>query len=72
MGGKINKSTLSGNFDMFSGNFKNEVKGGVPVVAQWDKDLAVTLLWLWLLQRCRFDPWPGNFCMLGVWPKKQK
>ena len=27
---------------------------------------APSLLWL------RFDPWPRNFCMLQVWPKKRK
>ena len=26
----------------------------------------LSLLWL------AFDPWPGNFCMLQVWPKKKK
>ena len=36
------------------------MKVGVPAVAQWVKDLA--LLQLWLI----FDPWPGNFHMLGV------
>ena len=34
---------------------------GVPIVAEWVKDLVV-LLQLWL----RFDPWPGNFHMLQV------
>ena len=27
------------------------------------KDLALSLLWLWLLLWCGFDPWPRNFCM---------
>ena len=39
-------------------------------VAQWVKDLALSLLWLGLLLWCRFDPWPGNFCRPWVWPKK--
>ena len=30
------------------------------------KHSALSLLW------CRFDPWPGNFCMPQVWPKKKK
>ena len=30
------------------------------------KDSVLSLLWL------RFDPWPGNFHMLKVWPKKKK
>ena len=33
-------------------------------VAQWVKYTALSLLWL------RSDPWPGNFHMLQVWPKK--
>ena len=37
-------------------------------MAQWVKDQALLQLWrrLWL----RFDPWPGNFDMPWVWPKK--
>ena len=27
-------------------------------MAQWVKDPALSLLWLGLLQQCRFDPWP--------------
>ena len=29
------------------------------LVAQWLKDLALSLLWLGSLLRCRFDPWNG-------------
>ena len=36
------------------------------LVAQRFKDLASSLLW------CGFHPWPWNFCMLWVWPKKKK
>ena len=39
---------------------------GSPLVAQWVKDLALSLLWY------GFDPWPGNFLMLWAWPKKKK
>ena len=35
-------------------------------MAQRVKDLALSLLWF------RFDPWPGNFCMSQVWPKKMR
>ena len=41
-------------------------------MAQQVKDLVLSLLWLWLLLWCRFDPWPGNFCMPQVQPKKKK
>ena len=41
------------------------------LVAQKVKDLALSLLWLWLLLWCGFDPWPGNFHMPQVWPKNQ-
>ena len=37
---------------------------GSSLVAQWVKDSALSLLW------CRFNPWPGNFHMLQVGPKK--
>ena len=41
-------------------------------MGQWVTDPALSLQWLRLLMWCRFDPWPGNFYMLWVWPKKQK
>ena len=47
------------------------IKSRSSLVAQQVKDLALLLLWLWLLLWCRFDPWPGNLCMLWVWPKKK-
>ena len=40
--------------------------------AQWFKDLALSLLWLRSLLWHRVDPWPGNFYMPQVWPKKKK
>ena len=42
-----------------------EFPGGL-VVKDWALSLLwfVFLLWLELLQWLRFDPWPGNFCML--------
>ena len=36
------------------------------------KDLVLSLLWLRSLLWCRFDPWPGNFCMPQVWPKEKR
>ena len=41
-------------------------------MAQWVKDPVSSLLWLRLLLWCRFDSWPGIFCMLWVLPKKRK
>ena len=32
------------------------------LVAQWVKDPVLSLLWLWLLLWCGFDPWPTNSC----------
>ena len=32
-------------------------------MAQWVKDLALSLLWHWLLQWHGFNPWPRNFHM---------
>ena len=45
---------------------------GVPTVAQWVKDLALPQLWCRSQLELRFYPWPGNFRMLWVWPKKEK
>ena len=41
-------------------------------MAQQVKELALTLLWLWLQLWCRFSPWPRNCHMLQVWPEKKK
>ena len=40
------------------------------LVAQQVKDLALSLLWYWLLLWYGFDPWPGNFHMPHVHPNK--
>ena len=39
-------------------------------MAQWTKDLVLSLPWLWLQLWYRFDPWPRNFHMPWVWPKE--
>ena len=39
---------------------------GSSLVAQWVKELALSLLWL------GFDPWLRNFCVLQAWQKKKK
>ena len=41
---------------------------GVPIVAQWVKDLGLLQLKLQL----GFNPWPRNFYMPWVQPKKKK
>ena len=41
-------------------------------MAQWVKDLVWFMLWLRPLLWCKFDPWPGNFHMPQVWPKRKK
>ena len=41
-------------------------------VVQRDKDLALLLPQLGLLLWCGFSPWPRNFLMMWVWPKKIK
>ena len=44
---------------------------GGSLVAQWVKDPALLLQWLWWLLWCGSDPWHGNFCMLQVRPKRK-
>ena len=41
-------------------------------MAQQVKDLALSLLWLWLPLWHRFNPWARNFCMPWARPKKKK
>ena len=42
-----------------------EFHGGLVV-----KDPVLSLLWAGSLLWLWFNPWPRNFCMLWVWPKK--
>ena len=41
-------------------------------MAQWVKDLALSLLWLGLLLGRGFDSWPRNFRMLWAQPERKK
>ena len=41
-------------------------------MAQWVKDLALSLLWLMSLLSCGFNPWPGKFCMIYAQPKRKE
>ena len=41
------------------------------LLAQWAKDLALSLLWHGLLLWLKFNPWPGNFHMPWAWPKNK-
>ena len=42
------------------------------LVVQWIKDLVLSLLWLRLLLWHRFNPWPRNFHMPWMHPKRKK
>ena len=42
------------------------------LVAQWVKDLVLSLQRLGLLLWCRLDPQPGNFHMPWVWLTRKK
>ena len=37
-----------------------EIKAWGSLVAQWVKELMLSLLWFGSLVRCGFDPWPRN------------
>ena len=43
---------------------------GSSLVAQWVMDLALPQLQHRSQLQHRFDPWPGSFRMLRVWPKQ--
>ena len=45
---------------------------GSSVLAQRLKHLALLQLWLRLQLQLRLDPWPRNFHVLGMWPKKER
>ena len=53
---------------------KNKIKIKIKssLVAQQVKDSALSLQQLRLLLWCGFHPWPGNFCMPQMWPKKRE
>ena len=40
-------------------------------MAQWVKDPALSLLWLWFQLWHRFNSWPREFCILWVQQNKQ-
>ena len=44
----------------------------MSLVVQHDKDLVLSLQRLGLLLWCGFKPWPGNFHVLQMQPKKKK
>ena len=44
---------------------------GSSLVAQWGKDLALSLLWLGTTVM-QFDPWSRNFSMLQVQPRRKE
>ena len=48
------------------GDLLKNAQIGVPTVAQWVKELALSLWWH------EFDPCPGNFNMSQVQPLKKK
>ena len=43
----------------------------LPSLALSVKDLALSLLRVDSLLWCRFNSWPGNFCILQAQPKKE-
>ena len=62
-----------GKRNLYSGSCKlKNPHGQDSLVVSAVKDLSLSMLWLRSLLCCRFDPWPGNFCMLQVQSKKKK
>ena len=48
------------------------VAGSIPSPAQWVMDLALLQLWHRSQTGRGFSPWPGNYHVLWVQPKKEK
>ena len=46
----------------------HEDEGLIPGLGQWAKDLGVVLVAPWVAPVARFDPWPGNLCVLQTQP----
>ena len=44
----------------------------IPSSTQWVRDLVLPQLLHRLQLHLGFDPWPGNFPLLPVWPKMKK
>lgn len=42
------------------------------LVAEWVKDLVLSLQWFGSLLGHQFNTWPGNFHMLWTWPNNNK
>ena len=49
-----------------------DVRCGYSLVVKQVKNQALLLQWLWSLLWYEFSPWPRNFCMLWVQPKKKE
>ena len=50
----------------------NEDVGSILSLTQWIKDPVLSLQQRGLLLWRGSNLWPGNFCMLQVWPKNKK
>ena len=67
-----------GNFSFSSSHIQEKKKKNgkslirSSLVAKWVKDLALSLLWLWLQQWHRFDLWPGELLLAVNVAKKKK
>ena len=48
------------------------IAGSIPRPAQWVKDPVLPQLWQRSQMQLRFDPWPRNFHIPQVQPKKKK
>ena len=48
------------------------VAGPVPGLLRQIKDLALLQQWRKPQMQLGFDPWPGNFHILWIWPKMEK
>ena len=44
----------------------------IPGLVQWVKGSGVSTATAWFAAVARFIPWPENFRMPQVWPKKKK
>ena len=68
----VKKGLANGRGFCFSVAYPSRSHCWISLVVQWVKDMTLSLQGLGMLLWREFDPWPRNFHMPWVQPKKKK